>query len=442
MVFCAIMSETDYEKEAVRYYSNEIVQRTFREFESWKEDIKTEWKTLAKIYTPSGAEKARADEIVRKFKEYGIEKAYVDDHLNAVGLIEGKGPTVAYIATMDDLLTVAEMVKTWDKPVEEKDGKMIGPGTNSSACCASLISIARLFTFPWVKPHARIYLVACAQEETALTGVKGFLKDHDGEVDYLLETGGGIGGITYGGIGIHWFEIHFRGTRGHTLNGGLPNVTRAIARAVEQIFSIPLPQDPEKRTLLNIAMLGAAKVYNHKSDDGWFSVDLRSMSNEVLKNIKEQIFTIASEAAKEQGYEWWMEPYSEIPAGQTSGGRDSRLVRLTEAAYKQFGITPNLSNRATSNLNIGFAKGIPTIGMSGNRGALRDTPDEYANIEPVLMGPKLHFLVGVHAGFWRDKPDLETRRMTICERHLLFPSVSAMQDLARRTYGLASVRVS
>ncbi|MBM3291978.1 M20/M25/M40 family metallo-hydrolase [Candidatus Bathyarchaeota archaeon] len=383
-----------YDDEAKKFFSSSVTQRAFREYDNNVEDLKNEWKKLAKIYAPSGAETPRAEDIVKKFKEYGLSKSHVDSHLNAVGMLDGSGPTIAYIATMDDLATVADYVKTWDKPIIESEGKMVGPGTNSSATCASLLGIAKLFTFPWVKPHARIYFVACAQEETALNGMKGFIKDHGNEIDYILETGGGLGGITYGAIGIHWFKIHFKGERGHTLNGGLPNVTRAIAKAVDKIFNIPLPQEAEKRTLLNIAMLGAAKVYNHKSEDGWFSVDLRSMDNENLRKIKEEIFKIADEAAKEQGYQYYIEPYSEIPAGQIPGGRENKLVKMAEAAYKQFGIEPTLSNRAASNCNVSFAKGIPTVGMSGNRGALRDTPNEYANIEPVLKGAKLHFLLG------------------------------------------------
>ena len=391
-----VMFSTNYELEAERYYTSEVVKRAYMEYENAKDDLKSEWKTLARIYAPSGAEKPRAEQIVRKFKEYGIQNAWVDEHQNAVGLLEGKGSTLVYIATMDDLATVADFVKIWDKPILENEGKMIGPGTNSSATCTSLLGIAKLFTFQWVKPHARIYFVACAQEETGLTGIKGFIGDHGKEIDFILETGGGIGGISYGGIGIHWFKIHFKGIRGHTLDGGLPNVTRSIARAVDKIFAIPLSQDPEKRMRLNIAMLGAAKVYNHKSEDGWFSVDLRSMDNNMLKDIKEEIFRIVADAAKEQGYEWFLEPYSEVPAGQIPEGRNNRLVKIAEAAYKQFGIQPTLSNRAASNCNIGFAKGIPTIGMGGGSGsgALRDTPNEYANIEPVLKGPKLHFLVG------------------------------------------------
>jgi acetylornithine deacetylase/succinyl-diaminopimelate desuccinylase-like protein len=388
------MSEFNFEEEAKRYYYSTVVQRSYKEYENVAEDMKFFWKKLAKIYAPSGAEKPRAEEIVKKFKDYGMKGSHVDEHQNAIGVLEGTGPTIAYIATMDDLATVADYVKSWDKPIIENDGKMVGPGTNSSATCVSLIGIARLFTFSWVKPHSRFYFVACAQEETALNGMKGFIKDHGDEVDYILETGGGLGGITFGGIGIHWFKIHFKGERGHTLNGGLPNVTRAIARAVDKIFSIPLPQELEKRTLLNIAMLGAAKVYNHKSEDGWFSVDLRSMDNDNLIKLKEEIFRIADEAATEQGYQYYVEPYSEVPAGQIIGGKDNKLVRMAEAAYKPFGIQPTLSNRAASNCNVSFAKGILTIGMSGNRGALRDTPNEYANIEPVLKGPKLHFLVG------------------------------------------------
>ena len=82
---------------------------------------------------------------------------------------------------MDDLTTVAEMVKTWKKPIEEKDDKLIGPGTNSSATCVSILALAKLFTLPEVRFTGTIYLVGVVQEETGLTGIKGFLHDFSGD---------------------------------------------------------------------------------------------------------------------------------------------------------------------------------------------------------------------------------------------------------------------
>ena len=42
----------------------------------------------------------------------------------------------------------------------------------------------------------------------------------------------------------------------------------------------------------------------------------------------------------------------------------------------------------------GNAAGIPSISAGGDRGGGRDTPEEHANVEPVLEGVKLHFMIG------------------------------------------------
>ena len=404
-------SGQNYQKTVEKYYNSKTVETIFTKFEKQKQQIIEDWKKIAAIYSPSGNEILRAQFITKKFKEYNIPDAYIDKHGNSVALIEGggegpvgegpvgegpvgEGPAIVFLGTMDDLATVAEMVKEWKNPIVEREGKLIGPGTNIGSTCASILGLAKLFTLPEVKFNGKIYLVGVVQEETGLTGIKGFLDDHPGEIDYVVDIMSGIGSISYGAIGIHWFKVHFKGERGHTLRGGLPNVTRGVARAVDQIFSIPIPTEPpEKRSHLNIAMLGAGKVYNHKYDDGWFSVDLRSMDNETLLNIKQQIFTIAEKIAGEEKLEYWIEKFSEVPGGQIPGMRNSKFVRIAEEAVKILNDTASLSNRGSSNMNVGIGRQIPSISMGGNRGGGRDTPGEYANIEPAFQGVKANFLI-------------------------------------------------
>lgn len=384
------MPSDDCEEEVSAYWKSDVVKAVFEKFEDFKPEIVEEWKRIARIYAPSGHEVQRAEYITGRFRELGIDNAHVDGTGNAVALIDGgEGSTLAFIGTMDDLATVADMVKAWGRPIKDRDGRLIGPGTNSSATCTSLLRLAKLFTLPESRFSGKVYLVGVVQEETGLTGVKGFLKEHP-EIDYLVEVSGGVGRISYGALGIHWFKVHFKGPRAHTLRGPGPNVTKGVARSVTRVFSIPLPEN----TFLNVSMLGAGKVYNHRSDDGWHSVDLRFIDNEVLDGIKDEILSIAAEVAEEEGLEWWIEPYSESPAGQLPGARDSRLVRVAEQATRLLGVEPSLSDRGSSNINAGIAAGMSSISAGGNRGGGRDTLEEYANVEPVLAGVKLHFLIG------------------------------------------------
>jgi acetylornithine deacetylase/succinyl-diaminopimelate desuccinylase-like protein len=385
------MPRQDYGRFAESYWESPIVKEVFKELEAIKPEIIEEWKRIARIYAPSGKEGPRAEYLTGKFREYDIENAHIDCHGNAVALIEkGEGPTVAFLATMDDLATVADLVKTWDKPIEERDGRLMGPGTNIGSICAAGLGLARLFILPEVNFDGRIYIVGVTQEETGLAGTKGFIGDHPGELDYIVDMMGGAGRMSYGALGIHWFKVHYKGPRAHTLRGPGTNVTKGVAKSVTRIFSLELPPD----SFLNISMLGAGKVYNHRSDDGWHSVDLRSVDNDALKGVKDEILGIAEETAKEEELEWWIEPFSETPASQIPGARESKLVRVAEEVTRLMGIEPSLSNRGSCNMNAGVAVGISTISTGGDRGGGRDSQEEYANIEPAMAGIRLNFLIG------------------------------------------------
>lgn len=386
----------DYEKQVAETFHSPRISALLSDFSTHRDELLSDWRFLAGTFAPSGQEEPRARYLVKRMREIGVPLASIDRSGNAVGIFNGNGsgPTAAFLGTMDDLATVAEMVKERNALPSVKEGRLLGPGTNSSASSVNLLGLAHLFTAPGIRLRGTIYLVGVVQEETGLTGIKGFLDDHPGEIDYVIDATAGIGHISYGALGIHWFKIHFKGPRGHTLRQRFPNVTRGIAKAVSQISDFPVSETEETQTFLNIAMLNAGRVYNHKPDDGWFSVDLRSIDNPTLLETKRKIFSIVQEVAVEEGLEWEVETYSESPAGQIPGHRDSPLVRITEEAVKIMGFSPSLSNRGSSNMNVGINRNIPSISVGGQRGGKRDLPDEFANIEPVFAGMKLNFLVG------------------------------------------------
>jgi len=385
-----IMSSDDYENLARSYWESPRVNGVLGKWEGFRAEIIEEWKRIARIYAPSGSETLRAEYLTERFRRYGIEDAYIDSHGNAVApIVKGEGPTVAFLATMDDLATVADLVKAWDRPIEERDSRLIGPGTNIGSICAAGLGLAKLFTLPEAEFSGTIYVIGVTQEETGLAGTKGFVRDHP-ELDYVVDMMGGVDRMSYGALGIHWFKLHYKGPRAHTLRGPGPNVTKGVAKSVTRIFSIPLPP----YTYLNISMMGAGKVYNHRSDDGWHSVDLRSTDNANIKAMREEIERIATEVSGEEELEWWVEPFSATPAGQIPGARGSKLVRVAEEVTKLMGFEPTLSDRGSCNMNAGVAAGVSTISTGGGRGGSRDTAEEYANIEPNLLGVKLNFLIG------------------------------------------------
>lgn len=371
------------------------VKSAFAYLDALKPELLTHWAEVSSLYSPSGNEALRAEFMVERLRECGLENAYIDSHGNAVAWLDGEdeGPTLVFFGTMDDLATVAEMVKNTGKDRRIVEGRIHGPGTNIGATLVTVLALAKLPKLPDQSLLGRVYLVCVTQEETGLAGARGFIDDHVNDIDYLVDIMAGIGRISYGALGIHWYKVHFSGPKGHTLRGEGPNVTKGVARAVDQVWALDFPGEPEKdKVYLNISMLGAGKVYNHKHDDGWFSVDLRSLNNENLEETRNLIIEVAGRVAAQEGLGFWVEGYQKGAAGLLPGARESELVRVAEESCRVLGVEPTVSPRGSSNMNVGIRRGIPSISTGGDRGGGRNTAEEYANLEPVFKGVLWCFL--------------------------------------------------
>jgi acetylornithine deacetylase/succinyl-diaminopimelate desuccinylase-like protein len=370
-------------------------QSAFVYLDALKPELLTRWAEVSSIYSPSGHEASRAEYMVERLRECGFKNAHIDDHGNAVAWLEGEdeGPTLAFFGTMDDLATVAEMVKNTGEDRRIADGRIHGPGTNIGATLVTVLALAKLLRLPDQGIRGRVYLVCVTQEETGLAGARGFIEDHVNEIDFLVDVMAGIGRICYGALGIHWFKVHFKGPRGHTLRSEGPNVTKGVAGAVDRVWALDIPSEPEEdRVYLNISMLGAGKVYNHKHDDGWFSVDLRSLNDKNLEETRRRIVEIAEDVAATEGLGFWVEDNQKGSAGLLPGARESELVRVAEESCMVLGVEPNVSPRGSSNMNVGIRLGISSISIGGERGGGRNTAGEYANLEPVFKGVRWCYL--------------------------------------------------
>src|SRR5205807_5073417 len=119
---------------------------------------------------------------------------------------------------------------------------------------------------------------------------------------------------------------HFIGPDGHTRSRTPPySAALPLARAIERIYQLAVPTNPSSN--LNIGMLGGSEVVNAKAADAWFTVDLRSTSNEVMASLERQIKMILDEEATRVGMKVKTEVISISPAASIPGHRESYLVR-------------------------------------------------------------------------------------------------------------------
>ena len=226
--------------------------------------------------------------------------------------------------------------------------------------------------------------------------MRALFEDYKESAFAFVDVLGEGSGISYGALGIHWWRVNAFGPPGHTLNGGLPNVNQAIARAVDRILQIPDPQLYEnRRTRLNVAMLQSGAVFNHKPETGWFSLDVRSLDPEHIESMEQQTRTILDEVGQELGIRMEMEPVSMTPPGQIPGALESSLVTTSQAISAYLGSSPRLSNAGSANLNVSIAGGTLSIGISSERGGRRGFADEWADISVLQRTAKNVFLTAV-----------------------------------------------
>ncbi len=347
------------------------------------------------IVSPSGEELERARRVAREMEAIGLSQVRVDEAPNAVGIIPGRsGQAVVFVSTLDDLATVAEHQRAAGTPPVVRGDSVVGPGTNTSSVTVAMLEAARAYLASGVQPEHDLIFVAVAQEETGLRGMWALVDElGDRALAYVDILGDGRS-ISYGGLAIHWWRVVGEGPPGHSLGGGLPNVNLGLARAVDRILTRSADwQDPDERTILNISMLQSGAVFNHKPDEGWFSLDVRSLDQERVQFMEGEVERILEEVTAETGIPLRMEVEQQVPGGQIPGALESGLVRSSLAAARTLSLEPNLSPAGSANLNVALAQGIPAIGLGGGRGGERGTPAEWADIPAMMRSAEHVFLL-------------------------------------------------
>ncbi len=245
-----------------------------------------------------------------------------------------------------------------------------------------------------IKTKGDLVFLFTVEEETALRGAEEFVKDNKGRIDAYVALDGGYEGFTYGGIGINWYKHHFVGPGGHTRSQTPPySAALPAARAIQRIYELPLP--PSAPSHINVGMLGGADVVNAKAADAWFTVDLRSTSNEVIADLEKKIAVIVREEAARERMTVKTEVISTTPAAQIPGHRDSLLVKTAEAVHVEMGFKPSITVTGSNNATAALLAGIPAISTGAAPCGDSHAVTEWCEIEPFYKGIKKVLLLSL-----------------------------------------------
>jgi acetylornithine deacetylase/succinyl-diaminopimelate desuccinylase-like protein len=359
------------------------VRAAFADVERNRDTILKEWIAITEINAPSGKEAERAAFIEKLLRSYGSLEVRRDSVGNLVATRKGTGggPTVVVDAHMDTVFQEGLKIKA-----EVRDGKVYAPGVgDDTRNIEAMLAAVRALDAARLKTKGDIVFLFTVEEETSFRGVEVFVKENKGRIDQYIALDGGYEGFTYGGIGINWYRHHFIGPGGHTRSSTPPySATLPMARAIGRIYQLPLPQGVPAN--LNIGMLGGAEVVNAKAADAWFTVDLRSTSNEVISDLEKKIAAIVREEAERERMNARTELISSTPAAQIPGHRESLLVKTTEAVHYAMGFRPSITLSGSNNGNVALLAGIPAISTGAGPCSNSHALTENCEIEPLYKG--------------------------------------------------------
>src|SRR6266850_566276 len=354
--------------------------------------ILREWIQITEINAPSGDEQQRAKYLERLLRQYKLQNVHYDPAGNLIAVRKGTGGghTVVFDAHLDTVFQPGLKIKA-----TVREGKVYAPGVgDDTRNIEALLATIRALDAAQIKTKGDLVFVFTVEEETSFGGVKNFVKENKGKFDYYIALDGGYEGFTYAGIGINWYRHHFIGPGGHTRSRTPPySASLPLARAISRIYELKVPSNPSSN--LNIGMLGGSEVVNAKASDAWFTVDLRSTSNEVMADLEKQIRTILNEEAARVGMRVKTDIIGASPAAFIPGHRESYLVRISEAVHRVMGFDPPIGNAGSNNSSAALHTGISSISTGAGPCEGSHSLGENCEIGPLYKGIKKILLLEV-----------------------------------------------
>ncbi|MEJ7739430.1 MAG: M20/M25/M40 family metallo-hydrolase [Chitinophagaceae bacterium] len=345
--------------------------------------------TLTEIPAPPFKEQNRAARFQQMIKAAGIDSVWIDKVGNVIGLRKGRSgkKTVILEGHLDTVFPEGT-----DVTVKRRGDTLVAPGVgDDTRGLAMVLAVLKAMQKSGIRTEANILFAGVVGEEGLgdLRGVKELFSGNGTKIDsYIAIDGGGLGGITYGGLGSHRYHVTFKGPGGHSYGAfGLANPHNATARAISHFIKSADPfTRKDVKTTYNVGILGGGTSVNAIPFESWMEIDMRSESPERLSGIDSLLQAAIQLALKEEnqmkraGQDLTVKV--DLVGNRPSGVEEATLPLVQRAAASSlfFGAEPLLGIGST-NSNIPISKGVPavTIGRGGAGGGAHSLNEWWMN---------------------------------------------------------------
>jgi tripeptide aminopeptidase len=369
-------------------------------------EIVDEWIRLVEIPAPSGKEQARAKYIRTEMEKLGLSEIRTDDMFNVSGVRKGTGggPTVVLAAHLDTVFPEGTDVKV------KREGDILrapGVGDDTSNLMATLETF-RALNRAGIKTKGDLIFLASVQEELGLLGAKHWLETSGYKPDLFVALDVSSREVWYGALRISQYKFFYTSPGAHTMESrGAPSPAKAVAKAINALYEIPLPPvaeglDSFKLPVLNVGMLGGGTVFNAIPREAWFTVDLRSLDSATQDRLETAVVSTARRTAEQEGVGFRMERKMAMDYSKALPQKERLNHPLVQTAlaisnYFRKPGTPEIvaQDVGSTDANNAVAMGIPAVAIGATSERMPHRLEEEDDASSIIPGIKSIIVLAV-----------------------------------------------
>ncbi|MBD3615389.1 MAG: M20/M25/M40 family metallo-hydrolase [Gracilimonas sp.] len=346
---------------------------------------------ITEIPAPPFQEEVRAERYAEMMRSYGLDQVEIDEEGNVIGRRPGtEGErNIVISAHLDTVFPEGTEVK-----VEVRNDTLFAPGiTDDTRGLSVLLAILNTYETLNIQTKDNIWFVGTVGEEGLgdLRGVKHLFETEGDNIDAFISIDGSNDSrIVNKALGSHRYRVTFEGPGGHSWGAfGIGNPAHALGRAIthfDEEASEFVKNGP--KTSYNVGRIGGGTSVNSVPFANWMEIDMRSESQENLKQIDEILQEAVQEALHEANDIKTEGPQLTVDV-EMIGNRPSGIIPSNNpfiqraiAVSKYFEQEPDLT-RSSTDSNVSISMGIPsmTLGGGGSSGGAHSLDEWWYNDE-------------------------------------------------------------
>jgi acetylornithine deacetylase/succinyl-diaminopimelate desuccinylase-like protein len=346
---------------------------------------------LAKIPSPSNHEEKRAEFCKTWLDTHGAKGVSVDEALNVVYPVNcGENNQMVVFMAHSDIV----FPDTEELPLYIGNGRIRCPGVgDDTANVAALLMAAKYVTEMRLKPKNGGVLFVVNSGEEGLGNLKGsrkIIQDFGSRIAAFVSFDGCNGRITNRAVGSKRYRVEVTTEGGHSyLNFGNANAIAYLASMINTLYMVETPE--EGKTTYNAGTISGGTSVNTIAQQAEMLYEFRSDSRDSLA-VMEKHFNAAIDLYRAKGIGVNVELAGERPCmGDVDPEKQRALEDKAAAAVQAYFEMKAEFESGSTDCNIPFSAGIPSVSVGCYTGGGQHTREEYLEINSLFPGLLLAF---------------------------------------------------